>query len=591
MPTEKPMDTKEYLARYEELESEKKPWLIHFQALAEIFLTRKMDFTRVIIPGQFLQADVFDNTAQFAAYLFASVFLSMMWPDSVRTFKLRPARRLRKLPGVEEYFRSVTHELHEAMDHPKAGLSMALMEHFLDTGIFATSGIATFEGPEDDPELPIVYEAWGIKQMCLAENAQGIVDTVYYLRQLTVRQVVLEYSKPGDSIPERVQQLYDARKFSEKIDVLTVIEPKTVEKGKKGIAAMAYRTVHIAKEHGIRMRVGGFDEMPIAIGRLFKSLDEPYGRSCGMIALPDAQSLNTLTEAVLVATEKLLDPPLGILDDGRLGGGIVDTSSGAINVFNSSGRIGNEKPIFPINTVGELNSALEQQKELSRKIMQAFFLDRLLDLNNQTQMTAYETSVRDKIRGESVGGVFSRQEKEVFTPMIERSFNILFRKGYLGVIETGPGAELRRKWDKLDGAQKVVVPDVLIKAHQAGLNIFEVEYISPAKRFQRAEKLRGLMTAIDSIVAVQPVIPGVTDKIDGDVMCDSIFELTGAPMDVLRTDDAVKKFRAANAAKAAEQEKLQQTEQQANIGLKAAQARGALGTAQPAGIAPGVNGK
>jgi hypothetical protein len=48
--------------------AEKTPWLVLFQALAEIFFTRKMDFTRVIIPGQFLQADVFDNTAQFAAY-------------------------------------------------------------------------------------------------------------------------------------------------------------------------------------------------------------------------------------------------------------------------------------------------------------------------------------------------------------------------------------------------------------------------------------------------------------------------------------------------------------------------------------------
>ena len=64
MKPSKLKDTREYISRFHELESEKAPWLIHYQALAEIFLTRKMDFTRVIIPGQFLQADVFDNTGQ-----------------------------------------------------------------------------------------------------------------------------------------------------------------------------------------------------------------------------------------------------------------------------------------------------------------------------------------------------------------------------------------------------------------------------------------------------------------------------------------------------------------------------------------------
>lgn len=584
--TEKPLSVPEYLAIWEELDAEKKPWLIHYQALAEIFLTRKMDFTRMMIPGQFLQASVFDNTGQFAAYTFASLFLSMMWPDSERTFRLRPVKRLRKVQGVEEYFRWATEQLHEAMDKPEAGLSMALMEHFLDTGIFGLSGIATLDGPEDDEELPLVYDSWGVKSMCIRETAQGYVDTVYYIRSLTTRQIVLEYSKQGDRVPPKIQDLYDKRKFNDKHDVLTIIEPKKPEPGKRGQAAMKVRTVHIAKDEGFRMRVGAAEDMYVAVGRLFKSVDETQGRSCGMLALPDAQSLNALTEAVLVAAEKLLDPPLAVLDDGRLGGGVIDTSAGALNVFNSSGRMGNEKPIFPINTVGEMQSALEQQKQLMGKIMQAFFLDRLLDLNNTQQMTAYETSVRDKIRGESVGGIFARQEKEVMTPTVKTSFNKMFRKGYLGIIETGPGARLRKKWDSIVGADKMIVPPAIVAAWKAGLNVFEVEYISPAKRFQQAGKLQGLMTAIDAIVALQPVIPGITDNIDGDASTHDIFEYAGAPITSLRTTDDVKKFRAANRQAADKQTKLQEGEAQANIALKGAQARAQLGT-KPA---PGAGG-
>ena len=600
MKPSKLKDTREYISRFHELESEKAPWLIHYQALAEIFLTRKMDFTRVIIPGQFLQADVFDNTGQYSAYLFASLFTSLMWPNSARTFRLRAVKRLRKLAGTEEYFRWATETMQGYMDKDRAGLSMAIHEHFLDSGIFGTAGIHTEDNSANDEELPLVYDAWGVKNMCIAETAQGYVDEVYFVRPLKVRQLVKEYSKPGDYIPAVVMEKYKAggTAMEELVDVLVVIEPAEPERNKngerlRGVHGMAVRVVHIALNEGARLRVDGEEEMPVAVGRMFKQLNESLGRSCGMLALPDAQSLNCLTEGVLVATEKSLDPPLGVLDDGRLGGGVIDTSAGALSVFNSSGRQTNEKPVFQLQTIGEFQQALDQQKQFAAKIAQAFFLDRLLDLNNQTQMTAYETSVRDKIRGESVGGLFSRQEKEVFTPTIERSFNILFRRGYLGIVNDGPGAKLRKKWDAIAGAERVEVPPAVLQAWRAGLNVFEVEYVSPAKRFQQAEEMRGLLTALDTAIAVAPVMPDSLDVVDTDDIIRKVFERSGAPIEVIRTMDALTKFRAAKKQARDQAMQLQQAEQTANIGLKSAQARSALGTtpATPPAVAMGAGGR
>ena len=591
MPGDK-KTTKEYIGRLRELEAEKYPWLIHYQALAEIFLTRKMDFTRVIIPGQFLQADVFDNTGQYSAYLFASIFLSMMWPDSARTFRLKPNHRLKNIPGVEEYFRHVTHVMHEYMEKSKAGFSMALMEHFLDIGIFGTSGIFVDDNSKNDPELPLTFDAWGVKNMCISETAHGYVDQVYFVRPLKVKQIISEYNKNGDYIPAKIHEKWKAGKVDEEFDVLTVIEPKEPEKDdvgnlKRGRAGMAIRTVHIVISEEARLREGGYEEMPVQVGRLFKQLNEPLGRSCGMLALPDAQSLNTLTEGVLVATEKSLDPPLGVLDDGRLGGGVIDTSAQAINVFNTAGKIGNEKPIFPLFTVGEFQQALEQQKQLAAKIAQGFFLDRLLDLNNNVQMTAYETSVRDKIRGEALGGVFSRQEKEVLTPMVVRSFNVLFRNGYLGIVQDGPGARIEKLWNKITGAAKVVVPPAIIAAWKAGLDFIEIEYISPAKRFQQADKLRGMLTALQTAITLAPVpqLAGGLDKLDADDLISKLFELSGAPMDIVRAQQALLKFRAANRQEADKQKSLDQQEQAANVDLKGAQ------SAQAKAQTPAVAGR
>lgn len=568
-----------YLARDRDLQREKAYWLPHYQALAEIYLTRKMDFTRAATPGEFLQANVFDNTAQFAAHVFASVCLSMLWPDAARTFNIVPAAPLRELPGVEKYFRAVTSKMHSAMDRPEAGLQIAFMEHFLDQGIFGTSGVANFPGPENDPSLPVVYEAWDVKGMAISQNAQGFVDTIYFHINRTVRQVYEEYGMNGrDRVSARVRSAYEAGRYEDKIDVLKVIEPKMAEAGKRGVAGMKVRTVHIDVANKIVMRESGFEEMPVHVARMFKRIDETQGRSCGMVALPDAVDLNALAEAVIVAAEKQLDPPLVVLDDGRLGGAVIDTSAGALSVLNASGRLGGEKPIFPIFTVGEMQSAEKLMERLEAKIMQAFFLDRLLDLNNKTMMTAYETSIRNRLRGESVGSIFARQIMEVITPTIKGTFDRMFRAGYFGIVEKGAGAEQRQKWAQLTGKDDMVVPEVVKKAAAAGLDVYEVEYISPAQRFMEAEKLQGAFTGADALAALEPVMPGITQNVDSDKYARVVWKFAGAPGSALRTMDDLKEFRAQIADRQKASDMLAAAQGVADVQAKSAQARAALGT-------------
>lgn len=567
-----------FIIRLKDHRTRKDPWNIHYQRLGEVFLTRKSNFTQTFAPGEFLNDNVFDNTGQFAAFLSASMFLSMLWPDASRTFRLVPVPRIKDMPQVAQFFRDATQEMHMMMDKPRAGLSLALMSYFLDEGIFGTGGVGTFEGDKDNLGLPVLYEGWDIKSMHISENAQGFVDEIFLVIEKTAEQVLEEYGN-DDRVSSKVRELVESGKGSEKIEILKVLEPKKPAKGKRGIAAMPVRSTHIDTKHGIIMRERGFEEMPVNVGRMFKTTDEVYGRSSGMLALPPASSLNALSEGVLVATEKQLDPPLGVLDDGRLGGAVVDTSAGSLNVFNTQGRIDTRNPIFPLFTVGELTSAEKLKNQLTNEVMQAFFLDRLLDLNNQTQMTAFETSIRNRMRGEALGSVFARQIMEVLTPTIERTFNILWRRGHFGLTGTGPGAKLLRLWRRVTGAATPQVPQVLLDAAELGLDVFEIEYISPARRFMKSEKLQGIFTATDAIVALSAVLPGITDNIDPDILAAQIFGLSGAPIDALRTKDAVTAIRAEAARQQRAQDALAAGSQVADITQKAASARAVLGTA------------
>lgn len=94
-----------------------------------------------------------------------------------------------------------------------------------------------------------------------------------------------------------------------------------------------------------------------------------------------------------------------VLDDGTLGAGEIDDSPNGVTVVNVSGRISNQDPIKPLYTVGELQSVENHTEQLRQQITQAFFIDRLLDLNNDTRMTLGEAQIRNRIRGESLTSI------------------------------------------------------------------------------------------------------------------------------------------------------------------------------------------
>lgn len=571
-----------YAARLRALKQAKAPWLPQYQALAEMFLSRKADFTRAGNVGEFLQDNIFDSTAQFAAYVFASVCMSMLWPDASRTFNIVPKPFLKGMPGVEAYFRAKSAAQQQFMDKPEAGLLLAFMEYFLDLGVFGMSGVASLEGDDDDAELPVVFESWDIKAMYVCENKRGYIDTIFLELEKTVRQVYEEYAesgKVGDKIAARIETLYNDGKYDEKVEVVKVLEPKKPVKGKKGILAMPWASVHLDMDNRVIMREGGFEELPVAVGRMFKRANETQGRSAGMIALPPAINLNSLRQDLIEASEKNLKPPLMVLDDGRLGGAVIDTSADGMTVINTAGRPFGEKPIQPMFTVGEQQSAKEEKENLVQEIMQSFFLDRLLDLNNKTMMTAYETSIRNRLRGEATGSLFARQIMELLIPTIKRVYKILYRKGYFGDFPdtdpNGVGAVQRKKWAALTGKDTMEVPDVIRKARAAGLEIFDIEFISPAQRFMQAEKLQGIMTMLDTMIAVAQVRPEILDNIDLDQIARDIYKYGGCPVGSLRTVDDLKDVRAALAKQQQTAVALQAGQAVADVNLKGAQAQAA----------------
>ena len=551
--------------RFKVLKNNKRSLTSLFQLISEYVYNRKYDGYDIPNSGIFADEDIYDNTAQRANGIMANVMVNNIWPNGPRTFSLGRTWDTPDTEDVKSYFSYVNQQMYSVMDNTKAGLQTALDEYMLDQGAFATSGIYVKE-KEDDRAVPVRYEAWSIKGRYIDEGPDGNIDTIFSEISMSVRNAVKVYGY--ENLSSKAKKDFDNGDVENKVKILHVIEPRLErDKSKKGAKDMPIASIHIEIETRKILKESGMEEMPVFMGRFSKVPGEIYGRSPAMVAMADILEINAVREAISIATEKQLDPPMAVYDDGALGAGAIDTSAGAINVFSVTGRLNAGKPIEPLYTVGELQSSYTHIDTLKETINNHFYLDRLLDFNNETRMTLGEAQLRNALRGQSLGAFYARQENEVITPMIERTFNILLKRGRLGVI---PGSEEEAEQIRR-GMQPVYIPEELIKRMMNGEDFYEITYLSPAKRTMQSEELRGIIETANFAVQVAPASPEILDNIDFDKLIARVAKLSGAPMELIKDSDTVKKIREARAKQQEDMAKIEQARQQSEIGRNVAQ--------------------
>jgi hypothetical protein len=450
------------------------------------------------------------------------------------------------------------------MDHDKAGLRTAYDEYMLGEGTFGTSGVEPIE-VDDEEGLDVIYKSWGVQEMKIAEGKDGRIDTIYLDLVFPVYRMVAEYGL--EKVSEKTRKLFEAKKFDDDVKLLIAIEPRLIRNyAGKGQLDRPFRAVHIEVDQKTLLKEKGYDELPIKIGRFTKLINEEYGRSPGMDALPSILEANAIWESVTIAIEKNLDPPLGILDDGRLGNSEVDTSAGAINVFNVAGRAG-ENPVFPLYTVGEVRQTTNLLENLEKDISDHFFLDRLLDFNNETTMTLGEVQVRNKMRHQTLGSVFSRQIQEVFSPVIERTVNILFKKGKLGVLENS----VEHTMAVLEGRDVLIIPPKVAALIKAGKDFYEIEYHTPATQIMNAEESEGIFRAWQFAQALESTTPGASLVLDDEKSVRRFTEISGAPSEIIRSVQAVKEIKDEIDKERQEQKEMAMAQQAAEAARNAGQ--------------------
>lgn len=572
------------LKEHSALKSRRAKWDRIFDLVARYVISRKSGFSSDLEPGDFLTPeDVFDDTASRALNIMVSSLIGALWKNGARTFRLVRPKKIPETKAVKDFYLEINRRTTYQMEHQKAGFDVAYQEYMTENGAFGTAGIGVFPAKAGSENL-LEYQAWELKGMCVSEGSNGYVNKIFYEFDFTASQLIEEY---GDiARTDDVQAALDTYNYDKKFRVLWVIRPRfSYNPSVENNLNMPYESLHILVPAKKLLKESGFNEMPVKVARFYKNRGEEYGRSPAMEALPSIVSLNDFGKLELVGTETKVKPARYLLDDGTFGGGILDSSPDALTVLDISTRITSAAPIGILEDGGEIGYIDNIQKRLETRIMSHFFVDRLLDLNNQTRMTLGEAQIRNEMRSESLGAIYNRQIKEGLTPIIERSVSILFDAGELGVIE---GSPQHRSLIAL-GKEPLIIPPEVVEALAKGEDFYEIEYISPAARVLRSEELRGIMSTWQFCATYGAVVPELIIGLDHETSRLKVAELSGAGSEINLSkeafEEAMANYREAQAEAAKNKLAMMQADIAAKQGSAAQQAAQASATQQGAGLA------
>ena len=520
------------------LVDERAPWNNQFEILAEYVYQRKMGFQSETSPGAFKNdGSINDSTASRALQAMTSAVMGSLWKTGGRTFRLKQPEYISQSDTHKKYYEAINKAISKYMETEKAGFELAFQETLNEEAAFGTGAFGVFQG---DYVTPLIFKCWSLQSLRIAQSKDEFVDTLYFDEKPTVEQVVNTYGL--DKVSEATAKKYKEEKSRlDKVLICIAIEPRTTEDKKDapqaGNKAMPFASYHFEVDNKHMLKESGYTELPSKVSRWYRLANETYGRSPAMDALPAICQLNALKEAYTVGVEKKVEPPLFTLDDGSLGASTVDTSAGGLSVFNMSGRMNGQPPIGVIFDVGELQSVVVAIEGFRTEIMQHFLIDKLYDLNNKTRMTLGEAEIRYDIRSDALSSVYSRIFNEQLTPAIERSVNILFEMGLMGVSEEDV---TRQKMLLMNGIDPIIIPPEVQEAIVAGKNLYDIEYISPAAQLLRASEKAGVTETINGILALTNVNPEAFEYLDVAQAIEAIRDLSGAPSKILLAVETAK---------------------------------------------------
>jgi hypothetical protein len=516
---------KVHIKRFDALKQKRSTWNNHYEDLARVQDPASLGFVSQQEAGDRRNEDIFDGTPMVAARGLANAVGAMLRPEGQTWVEVKAEKDEDLDDEGRTWVSDANERLREALEAPRARFRQATGETDKSIVVLGTGVVFTGEqerlGDLNFQSIPL-RDAF----VFFADNGEAI--GLYRAKTFTLRQAVKRFGEEG--LSEKTRQDYNKPDTDLEcmIAYLHVVVPR--EEGRADAILsrnlpVASIWIEIEQEH--EAEVTGFHEFPYAVPRWDTSSGEDYGRSPGMVALPDSNTLQAMEETVLVAGQLAADPPLLVPNDGVFDA--ANSFPGGITYYDAEiakemGRI----PIGPLETGAKLPITREMQNDKRQQVFAAFFRNVLNLPVEGPAMTAEEVRARKEEFIREIGPVFGRLETDYTAPMVERSFMIMLRAGQFGPI-----------------------PDSLLGKR------LKFEYESPVKRIRKQIEAAAARLWVQERIELAAVDPGAMDIVDLDEYGRFSADAAGVPDSLVRGEDAVATMRSQRAEEQARAKQMQ----------------------------------
>ena len=518
---------KELIKRLHSLERYREYWNTHFQELADYMLPRKSDIVRKRSRGEKRTELIYDGTALQSVDLLSASLHGMLTSGATPWFHLdMKDENLGRDDDVREWLQASSNSMMRAFN--QSNFETEIHEMYVDLVVFGTGCMFV-----EMDKGTLRFSTRHISEFFIQENQYGLVDTVFRKYKSPVRQAIQRFGI--DNVSEYMRKTFE-KTPDEEVELLHVVLPR-IERNpdKQDNLNMAYASVYMDMETKTIISIGGFEEFPYIVPRFLKATGETMGRSPAMIALPDVKMLNLMSKTIIQASQKQIDPPLMVPDDGFILP--VRTQPGGLNFY----RAGTRDTIQPLNTGANIPIGLSMEEQRRAAIRSAFYVDQLLS-GATPNMTATEVVQRQEERMRVIGPVLGRLMNEMLRPLIDRVFALMLRNNMLSIPP-----------ENLQGRD------------------IDIEYVSPLARVQKSSSLNSTMKALEILLPLAQSLP-VGDHLDPDGLVRHVTDSLGVPKSTLRSSAEIEEIREQRAAAQQEQMERQQEQEDVYTTAQAAQA-------------------
>jgi len=527
------MDSLEIVKRFDALVSQRKSVEDIWEVINQLVVPFRGDFFRDISSEHSVSwrdnRNVFDSTAIDAAHILASSIHGSLTSPAIRWFELAVrSNRLNEVKEARQWLEESAALCFTALQD--SNFNLEANETYLDLVSYGTSMIIEEVEEKNGKFQRLNFQSVPVEEMWFEQDHAGQVHRAYRRHKWTPVQIMTKF---GDNVPQSIKdKAATPQGMDVKEDVVMCIFPredKIDADTSKTLApterpyGMKYVLHRDASELG---EEGGYYEMPAFVPRWRKTSKSMWGHGPAMIALPDILTINSLVELILKATEKVVDPPTKVTERGLLSD--LDLEPAGMTVVRTMDSM------EPYESGARFDVSQLQREQLKQAIRSIFFVDQL-ELKESPAMTATEVQTRYELMQRLLGPTLGRLQSDYLDPLVQRTFNILYRAGVLGE------------------------PPEIVFEDSGQLDII---YTGPLVRAQRADIAQGVMRWAATLVELAEVTPDVLDIPDWDEIARELGSLEGVPAKLMRGDQDIKKARKDRQAKMARAEQAAQAQEE-----------------------------